>query len=381
MLGGKLAAASTLKVVAAVVGVLTFSIGGAWVTGVIGAPSVVGVENEFGSVNESATVIESEIVVNNPNPFGVRLGGLAIDYAVEMNGIRMATGGREGLEIEGQGNSTISLETKMNNEKLPAWWVSHVRNGENTSLVVDASVRSQLLGQSFEPKIDKTINTSIIAAFNSEEDQPIEANKPAVSDPVLWLNSTSGSWGSVDNETTEIDMAFELYNPNAVPVAITELGYEIRMNNVTMGEGATAKSAAIPPGELETVYATTLLQNEHLDDWWVTHLRNNQTTHLEVEFYARVDLSSTGGGTVRVPLDTMERTIETDMFGTKNESDAGSGDNSGNGTATATPADDDTDSASTTPTDTPTQTPTESSTETPTPTETDDGLLSLSGPY
>jgi LEA14-like dessication related protein len=374
MLGGKLAAASTLKVAAAVAGVLTLSIGGAWVAGVIGAPSVVEIDNEFGAVNESTTVIETDLVINNPNPFGVKLGGLAIDYAVEMNGIRMATGGREGLAIEGQGNSTVSLTTRMNNEKLPAWWVSHVRNGENTSLVIDAAVRSQLLGQRFEPKINKSINTSIIAAFNSEENRPIEANQPVISDPVLWLNSTSGSWGTVTNETTDIDMAFDLYNPNAAPVVITELGYEIRMNGVTMGEGATEKSVAIAPGGQETVFATTTLQNTNLDEWWVTHLENDQTTELEVEFYVLVDFSSTGGGTVRIPLDTMERTIETDMFGNKGESDAGSDGGSGNqtgtGTATVTPADR-TETGDETPT--PTETPTEPPTETPTP--TDDGII------
>jgi hypothetical protein len=54
-------------------------------------------QNEFSDVNESTTVIESDVIINNPNPFGVRLAGLAIDYAVEMNGVRMATGGREGV--------------------------------------------------------------------------------------------------------------------------------------------------------------------------------------------------------------------------------------------------------------------------------------------
>jgi LEA14-like dessication related protein len=372
MLGGKLAGASTLKVVAAVLGVVTFSVGGAWTAGIIGAPAVAGVQNEFGGVNETTTVIESDVIINNPNPISLRLAGLAIDYAVEMNGIRMATGGREGVEIEKEGNSSIALTTSMNNSKLPPWWASHVRNGENTSLVVDASIRSELLDRSFEPRINRTINTSIIAAFNSDEETPIEANQPALSDPVLWLNRTAGSWGQVDNETTEIDMAFDLYNPNPSPVVISNLGYEIRMNDVIMGEGSTDKSVAIGPGQLETVYATTLLQNENLDDWWVTHLQNNQTTQLEVTFYAQVDLSSVGGGTKRVPLDTFERTIETDMFGTKG-GDGGGAEN-GTATETSTGTATGTDGGAT---DTPTETPTPSPTPTPTPspTETDDGIL------
>lgn len=377
MLGGNLAGVSTVKVVAAVLGIVTLSIGGAWTAGVIGAPSVAGVENRFGGVNETATTIESDVIINNPNPISLRLAGLAIDYGVEMNGIRMATGGREGVEIEQQGNSTIALTTTMENEKLPAWWASHVRNGENTTLVVDAAIRSELLGRSFEPRINRSINTSIIAAFNSNEDHPIDANQPALSDPVLWLNRTSGSWGAVDNETTEIDMGFDLYNPNPAPVVISNLGYEIRMNDVVMGEGATDKSVAIPPGGLETVTATTLLENENLDEWWVTHLQNNQTTQLEVQFYAEVDLSGIGGGTKRVPLDTFEQTIETDMFGTKGTESGNGGAN--DGTATATPSGTENSGTETTApetgSETPTPTATPTSTPTASPTETDDGGL------
>ena len=380
MLGGKLVAASTLKAAVAVLGVVSITIGGAWAAGIIGAPSVVGVDNAFGPVNESTTTIESEIVVNNPNPFGVRLGGLSVDYAVEMNGIRMATGGREGLGVNASSNTTIPVTTLMDNDRIPPWWTSHVENGENTTLVIDASVHSDLVGREFNPQIERTINTSLISGFNSDEDRPIEVDRPAAPNPVLWLNSTSGSWGEVTNETTEIDTQFELFNPNPTPVAVSEIGYEIRMNGVTMGEGATDSPVTMAPGELETVRATTAIQNENLDEWWVSHLRNDQTTTLEVEFYARVDLSAFGGDTIEVPLDTIERTIETDIFG---ERDGSSGNETatpaGEGTATPTP------DGTTAPTESGTSTPggdteTPAPTEEPTPTPTDDGILSLAAP-
>ncbi|WP_053948313.1 LEA type 2 family protein [Halolamina sediminis] len=374
MLGGKLAAASTLKIAAAVLGVLSLSIGGAWAVGIIGAPSVVVVDNAFGPVNESTTTIESEIVVDNPNPFGLRLGGLTIDYAVEMNGVRMATGGREGLGVNASGNSSIPLTTRMNNDRIPPWWVTHVENGENTTLTVDASIHSDLLGQSFDPQIERSVNTNVIGGFNSEEDRPIDVDRPFAPEPVLWLNSTSGQWGAVSNETTEIDTAFELYNPNPTPVAISEIGYEIEMNTVTMGEGATESAVSIAPGERETVRATTALQNENLDEWWVTHLQNEQTTQLEVTFYARIDLSSFGGDTIEIRLDSIQRTIETDIFG------GGASDGGTEGEATPTP--DGTETA-TAPDDeetaTPDDTPTDDETATPTPTPTDDGLLAVGG--
>ncbi|MFC7137390.1 hypothetical protein ACFQRB_14970 [Halobaculum litoreum] len=69
--------------------------GGAFALGVVGAPSVVGVENRFGEVTTETTTVESDLIVNNPNPIGVQLGGLTADYAVSMNGITMAEGTKE----------------------------------------------------------------------------------------------------------------------------------------------------------------------------------------------------------------------------------------------------------------------------------------------
>jgi LEA14-like dessication related protein len=385
MLGSRFVTRTRLKVTATVVVLLVTGIGGAWTLGVVGTPSVQGVENEFGGVNESTTVIDSDLVVDNPNPIGVQLGNFTASYAVEMNGIQMATGEKQGLDVAKQGNTSVPLRTEMNNSKLPAWWVSHVENDEQTTLTVDASVHSGIFGQSFSPQVSREVNTDIIDAFNSDEDRPIDANQPLVSDPVLWLNRTTGSWGDVNENRTEVEMAFDLHNPKAVPLTITEIGYDIRMNGVTMGEGATEQSVVIPASGTRTVEATTRIDNQNLDEWWVTHLQNDQVTTLELEFYAVVDLSGAGGDTVRIPLDTVEQTIETDMFGNKADSssggdgDAGSETDSTGGTETAgetestgeTESSGETDSEATD-TDAPTETPTAE--PSPTPTD-DDGLV------
>lgn len=378
MFGGRLAAATSVKVVGAIIGVLVVSIGGAWTLGVIGTPSVLGVNNAFGDVTEETTVIETELVVNNPNPIGIQLGNLSADYVIKMNGIEMAEGHKEGLEVGQQGNTSIPFRTEMDNSKISAWWVSHIQNGERTTLTVDASVHSGLLGQSFSPQVNREVNTNLIAAFNTDEDRPIDANKPLVSDPVLWLNETQGNWGSVDDESTAIEMAFDLHNPKAIPITITQIGYDIRMNGVTMGEGQTEQSVVIPSGATKTVDATTRIQNQNLDEWWVTHLQNDQVTTLEVDFYAVIDLSAAGGGTVRIPLDTMEQTIETDMFGNKAAASEGSTDGGSNGADdSSTPADDGTDAGDQSGEEEQGQTETAEPTATPepspAPSPTDDG--------
>lgn len=318
LFGGK------LKVLAAVLGVLAVSVGGAFTVGVVGVPSVDDVENRFGNVTDSTTTIHTDLHVSNPNPIGVNLGGTTAEYTVEMNGIEMAHGKKESIALE-RGNSTLDFTTRMDNAKIPAWWASHIQNGEHTDLTVHADVYSSIINRSFgAPEVNEPVDTDIIGEFNSTERRPVNANTPVVSDPVAYIERTNASWGAVSEERTPIDMRFDVYNPKAVPITITEIGYTITMNDIRVGEGASEETYVVPPGGTETLWTTTAIDNTKLDAWWATHLRNNQITEMEIDFYAKVDLSEVGGGEARVPLAelTHTETIETDLFGTKNQTDA-----------------------------------------------------------
>ncbi len=312
--------------------------GGAFAGGVLGAPTVAGVENQFAGVNETTTTVETDLSVHNPNPVGVSLGGVTAEYAVEMNGIRLAEGKKEGVSV-GRGTTAVPFTSHVANERIPAWWVSHVRNGEHTELTVDATVYSEAVNRSFgAPTVTRDVDTDIISAFNSTETRPVNANRAFVSDPVLYVNRTTAEWGTVTNATTPVRLAFTVYNPKPYPVAVSELGYNVTMNGVDVGEGATESGYAIPPKSTETIVTTVRIDNDRIDEWWVTHLERNQTTDLRIDFYAR--LQAGDAPAVRVPLDalTYTETVETDIFGNKNET---------GGAETATPTASDGDETTT----------------------------------
>jgi LEA14-like dessication related protein len=346
-------------------------------------PSVAGVDNRFGAVDGTATVVESDLQIRNPNPVGATLGGLTVDYAIDMNGIRMATGTKRGLSIP-QGQSTVPMSTRLANERIPTWWVSHVRNGERTTLAVNADVHSAALGTSFgAPKVTREIETDIISAFNSTEERPVGSSPTG--GPLLVIRETGAQWDEVSAAETNIDMRLIVHNPNAYPIPVSELGYRARMNGIEMGSGTTDDQGLIPPGETRTIEATTTLNNQRIDEWWVSHLQNDQTTELRIDFSARFELPTE---TIEVPLDplTYTRTIETDIFDNKADGRSGEESNGGTetpaGTATPTPTDDGDGTPTPTPSDgtatpTPTSTPSDG---TATPTPTDDGLLSIGEP-
>ncbi|MFB6072764.1 MAG: LEA type 2 family protein [Halobacterium sp.] len=366
---------SKLRIAATVVVGLGLAVGGAFLTGFLGVPSVERIDNEFGTVNESVTEIETDLVVHNPNPIGVRLGGLSVNYTVSMNDVAMARGEKHGVAI-GTGNSTVNLTTYLQNPKIPDWWVTHVRNGEQTTLAVEATVKSGLLGQSatFQPAT-RSIETDILGQFNSSEDRPVNANVALVEDPVLVIRQTNATWGNVTDARTPINIEFGVYNPKSTPVVVSNVGYNITMNGILVGSGETQETETIPGKTYRVVETPTAIRNERLDEWWVSHVENNQVTELRIDFYAAVQPPGSDE-TIRVPLDdlTYTKTIETDLFGSKSGgSDAGDGSSTSGGDSTTTTTT--TSSDSTTTTTSSDSTTTESGGETTTTTTTDDGVL------
>ncbi|EFW93049.1 membrane protein NosY precursor [Haladaptatus paucihalophilus DX253] len=296
--------------------------------GVLGVPSVVGLDNEFGTVTNQTTGIETALVVNNPNPIAISAGNTSVNYTVDMNDVTMANGSRSNLGLD-RGNTTLRFSTRMRNDKIPEWWVSHIRNGEQTTLRLQSTVHSSLVGRSVRVPYSQQIETDIIGEFNSSETRPVNANAPLVSDPVLYVNETSANWGAVTRETTPIRMRMRVYNPKTVTYTISEIGYDMTMNGIAVGNGTTDRPYAIPGKSEETIRMKTVIRNEHLDDWWVSHLRNGQQTDLKISFYANIELPS--GKTVRVPLRqlTYEKRIQTHIF----ENDSAEGTLQANGTA------------------------------------------------
>jgi len=333
LFGSKLRAAATVLFGLAVVG------GGAFAAGVLGVPAVVDVDNEFGDVNESVTEVETALTVHNPNPVGARLGGVRVNYSVAMNDVTVAGGEKRGVGV-GAGNSTVNLTTALRNDRIPAWWVTHVNGGESSRLAVDATVTSSTLGRSvsFRPA-SRAVDTDVLGQFNSSEDRDVDADAPLVSDPVLVLEERNASWGEATSEATPIDLTFRVHNPKVQPVVVSSVGYDITMNDVDVGDGETEETVTIPGGGTREVSFPTTIRTQALDDWWVSHLENDQVTDLTIDFHAELQPPGTDES-VRVPLDGLayEKTIETDIFGSDGESADGSDDTEATTTTTTTAA-------------------------------------------
>jgi LEA14-like dessication related protein len=282
--------------------------------GVLGAAAlVVGVETRFGAVDDETTVIETNVSVANPNPIGAA-ADVRVDYAVETNGLRMAAGTREGVSLP-PGVSTVAPETRLDNDRIPDRWVTHVRNGESTTLTVLAAVETGV-GSLDAPQVTRSIETDLRSSFDSTESRPVDAGLPVVSDPVAVIESSSARWGAVTDGSTAIELAVDARNPKPYPIGRARLPDDVSVNDVAVGDGSTESVVVIPSGATRTIRTTARIDTDRLDDWWVGHLERNQVTTVRIGFAAAFDLGAT---VVRVPLDplTHTETAETDLFGTK----------------------------------------------------------------
>lgn len=313
-----------IAIAVAVVGIVLVAVAGVLI---YERPSIVAVENRFGNVNESSTAIETDLVVHNPNPVGVTFEDMTTNYAIELNGIVMAQGTDRGIPLR-KGNTTIEQTTLLDNSDIPEWWETHIRNGERTNVDITAQVDTSILGREFTFTRERTVETDITGRLNTTETRavdPIDANIPLVSEPLLYVNETSASWGEVTENRTALDISTEVYNPSAIPYPISEFEYTVRMNNVTVGTGTTDRAYVVQSGAERTINETVMIDNSALDEWWVTHVRNDQTTTVQVDVTAVVELPN--GETIRVPLGPLSTgtTFETDLFGTKNATGASAG--------------------------------------------------------
>ncbi|WP_135824691.1 LEA type 2 family protein [Halorussus ruber] len=284
-------------------------VGAAVSTGVVSLqpPAVESVENEWGEVTKDETQIRTTVVMDNPNKVGVP-GAASVTYDVTMNDVTMAEGSSGGLSLS-PGRNEIALKTGIDNEKIPAWWASHINNGEETTLSVEPSAKVAFVSKGL-PSFDRTFETDMLSSFDSQSGQSVQVGNRTL----LTVEETEASWGHATEDETPLRFAGTVHNPNSAPITFSKIGYEVSMNDVTVAEGTTEGGVEISANSTDTIRINSTLDNGKLDEWWVSHLNRGERTDLNVSVFAVVEGEE---GTQRVPLPFLSQRVafETDILG------------------------------------------------------------------
>ncbi|RBI60043.1 hypothetical protein DMJ13_20415 [halophilic archaeon] len=304
---------SSITKIAAVLAVLILIIavaGGGAVA--LDRPQIDRVESDWGTVTQERTEIQTRITVDNPRIVKLADATLNVEYTVSLNDIKVADGQKGSVELSGRRN-VVEISTWLNNSDIPRWWASHVNNNETTTVTVNPTVETAFIGMHFGAASltrKRTVQTNLLKPLNVNRTQELHA----LNRTVLYVNETQAQWGNATVERTPINASATVTNPLPVPLPITNLTYTIRMNGIVVGHGQAGNQTIIPSKSTETINAHAVIDNQKLDEWWVSHRRNGGTSEFTITFNATV---SVNGNKVRLPLTALSynRTFSTHLLG------------------------------------------------------------------
>jgi len=270
-------------------------------------PEVRSIKMHWGAVNSSVTQIIADVNVSNSLPFSIPLSG--VNVKIYMNNIEMGTGHSVGKTTIAPPGGTIRLVINLMNNRLTDWWVSHVRNGETTAVKIVSDLQFSIFGFKFGIPITRTseFKTNLLGgiAKNMNADIVVDGLKLGeVKDLHL-------RWGDVSHDNTQIIASATVVNNMPVPLYIKFFRYHIYMNGIDMGAGNVTSTKVISPHSQKRVEFTMLLQNSKIPEWWVTHIRNGETTMVKIVVGFGLGYS---GKEVFLPLRSYTYTFHTNML-------------------------------------------------------------------
>jgi LEA14-like dessication related protein len=323
MMGRILTLATTVVVG---LGVVT---GGLFAAGVIGVPDAGVEDNDWGTVTNDSIEVVTTVWVDNPNPVGVGTGGTA-GYALELGGVRLATGQTDQLSV-GSGNTTTTISTQVRRNRIPDWWAAHIRNNETSPLAatvtanVSAGPFSGSPSGTYSDSLQTDIDGSLTDAMSSFEGEYTGTRSTVgrgpggvAIQPTVEITDTNASWGAVTENRTEIHTTFTVFNPNAYPIPTPAFAGSMALNNVTLGAWEASEvdilnqptDAQIPPQQSKPVTFVVDADNENVTEWLPTHIQRGEFSKVTITGSLAMQIS---GSEVQLPRDQEAIRCQYDM--------------------------------------------------------------------
>jgi len=270
-------------------------------------PEVRNITNSWGEVTSNTTEVVTNIVVYNPNPIPIPVKSAAFD--MYLNDIKIVSGSSNNISLPAKAESTIVLMSLIDNTKIPEALASHINQHEVSTVNISGNIVFDLKAfeYTYPFELSSKLETNLLAGLNINKPRDI-----SVGPLKLTLESLESTWGSVSPGVIEINHRAVIYNDQPVPIPVTRIDYEIYANNIKIGEGTTYNPVVLKAKADTLLPFTTEIDASKLSDWWVSHIENNETTHLVVKIYSVIEFSNIE---YRFELYSVESDIHTNILG------------------------------------------------------------------
>lgn len=249
---------------------------------------------DWKTANQQNVTVQTEAWIQNPSRVTVNYSDVSISYRAILNGVILVEGKREGISIK-KGNQTKTLESKLIHSRIPEWWARHIRNGEKSDLQIPLSVKAKT-GPATIPfhaiVYTDTVETDLINVM----DQAVKNTRGKYNmgteiagyetGPQIEVEGGAAEWGQTTPEMTNMLIDLKIRNPNNYPVPVPGLAGDVQMNQVKLLEWENSRTEMISgpqdrmiaPGETEELTFRVTMDNDKIDDWFLSHVKQNEST-------------------------------------------------------------------------------------------------------
>ena len=141
--------------------------------GLARTPALVSTKVEWKGEEGNTGILVAHMKFYNPNDFPVAIGAISFDFYA--NGIKIGEGHTtKTIVVPGKGYATMPVETDINESALPEVWALHVRNGEESTLIINLYLMIKLSGREINVKLlsqKETVKTDIMGQLNKALDE------------------------------------------------------------------------------------------------------------------------------------------------------------------------------------------------------------------
>ncbi|WP_456367471.1 LEA type 2 family protein [Thermococcus sp.] len=209
-------------------------------------------------------------------------------------------------------SKNLSLVVKINSRNLIRSIERYFDANQMGEVIVD--VKLNLLGL-IHPKFttSKVVQQDVLKNLNfTAEEKPILGGllyTPAVV-------STEVSWMGAENNSWNFRVYVTLKNPNSIPLAVSNVEFDIFANGIYIGKGEVSKGVVIPANGMATVPLEVKIRSDLLPGVLAEHIRNGETSTVRADFYITL---TAGGERSRIKLVSEEKTIRTHIMESINQ--------------------------------------------------------------
>lgn len=274
-------------------------------------PTLTGTDSEWGDVSDDVTEVRTDFGMDNPNDESVS-DQLVVEVGqtTTINDVVVASD-RTVVDSIRPGENQLTHVATMDNNLVPEWWARHINRGETSTFVTTPDVTVDAGFTTFDvelPERSSTMETDMLSALEQSETQTWKVSGVTVAT----AHEVTAEWGEATTEHAPIVIEATIENHASTDLTIRFLDFGMELNGVVVADDRADQSYTIAPGETRTVEFVVYKDVSKMDEWWVTHVRNDETTTASFEAFVTVEAA---GETDRMQLLDGEETVETDLLG------------------------------------------------------------------